>query len=216
MSVKNYSQTLFMLLSFAFVTHITYNYFKQKQKKVKKPDKQTEIHEAIWFTSDDHNIKKSKHSRCMITRSMERLLYYVGQPRHNLDICMYVWTNQDIANVVMKLHLRGVKVRVIVDADMAFTNGSVIKKLVKYGIPVRWMKSTNLMHNKFCLVDTLLKDEPVSPFVIAGSLNWTNQGLSGNYESCIVTSAEPIVTQLSFEFEKLWLQFKPVVEYNFN
>ncbi|KAF9412285.1 hypothetical protein HW555_009176 [Spodoptera exigua] len=114
-------------------------------------------------------IKKSKFSRCMISASMDRLLHYLSQPRYNLDICMYVWSNQDITNIIMKLHYRGVKLRVIVDADMAFAPGSNIRKLEKQRIPVRWMKSTNLMHHKFCLIDTLSED-PSSNTISNGRL----------------------------------------------
>ncbi|PZC75052.1 hypothetical protein B5X24_HaOG206780 [Helicoverpa armigera] len=210
MSLKSYSQTLFLLLSLAFVTRVTYNYLtkKKKQEKCKKK----EIQEVIMFSYGVEEVKKSKYSRCMITKSMDRLLYYLNQPRHTLDICMYVWTNMDITNAVLKLHYRGVKIRVILDADMAFSSGSSVRRLEKQRIPVRWMKSSNLMHHKFCLADMLSEDPSVLPFLMAGSLNWTNQALCGNFEDCLVTSQKELVEQYRREFERLWILFKPIVD----
>uniref|UniRef100_A0A2A4K4V7 Mitochondrial cardiolipin hydrolase n=1 Tax=Heliothis virescens TaxID=7102 RepID=A0A2A4K4V7_HELVI len=210
MSLKTYSQTLFLLLSLAFVTRVTYTYLtkKKKQEKCKKKD----IQEVIMFAYGVEEIKKSKYSRCMISKSMDRLLYYLNQPRHTLDICMYVWTNVDITNAILKLHYRGVRIRVILDADMAFSSGSSVRRLEKQRIPVRWMKSTNLMHHKFCLADMLSEDPSVIPFVMAGSLNWTNQALCGNFENCLVTSQKELVEQYRIEFERLWVLFKPIVD----
>lgn len=210
MSLKTFSKTLFMLLSFAFATRVTYKYLTNKRKK-NVECKAKEIQEVIMFSYGVDEIKRSKYSRCMITKSMDRLLYYLNQPQHNLDICMYVWTNLDITNAIIKLHYRGVKIRVILDADMAFSAGSSMRRLEKQHIPVRWMKSTNLMHHKFCLADTLNENSDFPSFVMTGSLNWTNQALCGNFEDCLVTSQKELVEQYKKEFERLWILFKPIV-----
>lgn len=203
----NVSNFLLLTLSLASASYFVYDLYYKKRKQ-----ENNDIHEAIMFSYGAKELKRSKHSRCMITESMDRLLYYLNSPRHSIDICMYVITNMDLANVIIKLHIRGVKIRIIVDADMAFSNGSAIKRFEKQGIPVRWMKSTNIMHHKFCLIDTLnMENMKNTPFVICGSLNWTNQGLSGNWEDVIVTSQKEIVEQYKTEFEKLWLQFKSIV-----
>ncbi|KAM3966658.1 uncharacterized protein ACR2FA_012194 [Aphomia sociella] len=171
-----------------------------------------EIHEVIMFSYDSGELKRSKYSRCMITKSMDRMLYYLSTPQQTLDICMYVLTNVDLTNAVLKLHYKGIKIRVIIDADMAFTSGSTVRRLEKQGIPVRWMKSTNLMHHKFILVDARIKDNKVTPLVIMGSLNWTNQALCGNWENVAVTSQSKLVEQYRAEFERLWTFFKPVLD----
>lgn len=209
MSLKTYSQTLFMVLSFAFFAHATYKYLVKKKKEETEKE---EINEVIMFSYGAEELRTSPHSRCKISKSMDRILHYLSKPKYSLDICMYVWSNQDITNIIMKLHFRGVKIRVIVDADMAFAPGSNIRKLEKKNIPVRWMKSTNLMHHKFCVIDTLSEDPNTTPFVMSGSLNWTNQALWGNYEDCLVTSQKKLVEQFQMEFERLWILFKPIVD----
>ncbi|XP_026764225.2 uncharacterized protein LOC113522661 [Galleria mellonella] len=202
---KYYKNLLLMSISLAFVSHLAYKYFKKKRNM------RREIHEVIMFSNGTGELKKSKYSRCMISKSMDRLLYYLNTPRHSLDICMYVLTNLDLTNAVLKMHYRGVKIRLIIDADMAYCSGSNVRRLEKQGIPVRWMKSTNLMHHKFVLIDTLNDDDMTTPLVIMGSLNWTNQALCGNWEDVAVTSQMELVEQYRAEFERLWILFKPVL-----
>ncbi|XP_049886483.1 uncharacterized protein LOC126380947 [Pectinophora gossypiella] len=199
---------VFLSISIALVSYLVYGFYTSMKKK--SPRK--EIHEAIFFSPGNNgNMKKSKYSRCMVTESMERFLYYLNTPRYTLDICMYVMTNSDITNVVLKQHYKGVKVRLILDADMAFSSGSSLKKLEKQGIPVRWMKSTNLMHHKFCLLDACSDNPDVVPVVMMGSLNWTNQALNGNWEDVAVTSQPDLVRQYKEEFERLYELFTPIV-----
>ncbi|KAG6439739.1 hypothetical protein O3G_MSEX001036 [Manduca sexta] len=208
MSFKTYSKAIFLLLTVSFVSHAAFKYFRRQKKK----EKIKEINEVIMFAHGTRELRRSKYSKCVITPSMERLLYYLNMPKHSIDICMYVFTNTDLTNVVLKLHFKGVKVRLIVDADMAFTSGSSIRRLERQGIPIRWMKSTNLMHHKFCLID-VMEGGKTTPFVMAGSLNWTSQALSGNWENLIITSQKDLVRQYKDEFERLWVLFKPIVGY---
>ncbi|XP_053601288.1 uncharacterized protein LOC128670001 [Plodia interpunctella] len=205
MALTSYFQVLLSTVSLALGAHVAYKYMKSK-KKVER-----EIQEVIMFSYHSVDLKRSKYSRCMVSRSMERLLYYLTTPKYTIDICMYVFTNVDLANALLKMNYKGVTIRIIVDADMAFSTGSSIRRLEKHGIPVRWMKSTNLMHHKFTLIDASCEDDSVTPLVIMGSLNWTNQALSGNWEDVVVTSQKELVKQYKEEFDRLWVVFKPIV-----
>ncbi|XP_023953293.2 uncharacterized protein LOC112057035 [Bicyclus anynana] len=205
MFFNNKAQAVIAFFSLAFASHFVYKHFRKKYKKAA-------INEVIMFSYGTTGVKRSKLSRCLISPSMERLLYYLSSPRRSIDICMYVMTNVELTNEILKLAIRGVRIRVIIDADMAFSNGSSLKRLEKQGIPVRWMKSTNLMHHKFCLIDTEFDDIRCTPLVIIGSLNWTTQALNGNWENVAVTSQETLVEQYKNEFDRLWLEFKPIVD----
>ncbi|XP_068628679.1 uncharacterized protein [Battus philenor] len=210
MLLKTLGGTLIAVFSVSFVSHLIYDYYRRKrQRRVTRK----EVNEVIMFSYGASELTKSKYSRCFVTPSMDRLLYYLNAPRHNIDICMFLITNSDVSNVLMKLHHRGIKIRLIIDADMVYSQGSSVKRLQKYGIPVRWMKSVNIMHHKFSLVDTLVDNKVRAPFVIMGSLNWTNQALNGNWEDVTVTSQRDIVEQYRAEFERLWILFKPIVDF---
>lgn len=175
----------------------------------KKPRKTKEIHEVIMFS--DEGIISCKHYRNSVTPGMDRVLYYLNLPRHTLDVCMYVLTSPDLCNVLLKLNLRRVKVRVIVDAEMAFASRSYFNRLQRQCIEVRWIKSSNIMHHKFCLIDASTESNEVIPLLMNGSLNWTKQATHGNYENVTVTSQRELVEGYKKEFERLWVLFKPIV-----
>ncbi|CAG4926675.1 unnamed protein product [Colias eurytheme] len=199
------TKTLIITLSLVLASHAAFKYLYKR-----KPKKRKEINDVIMFSNKSSDLKPSKYLKHQTTENIERLLQYLNRPRQSLDICMYVLTNTDITNAVLKQHYRGVKVRVIVDPDMAFTSGSTVKRLEKQGVPVRWMKSTDIMHNKFCIIDALGGEE-LTPFVMTGSLNWTTQALYRNWENLLITSQRDIVEQYSKEFERLWQEFRPIV-----
>lgn len=175
----------------------------------RKPRKSKEVHEVIMFS--DEGLISSKHYRHSVTPGLERVLYYLNLPRHTLDVCMYVLTCPDLCNVLLKLNLRRVKVRVIVDAEMAFASKSYSHRLQRQCIEVRWMKSANIMHHKFCLIDASTEGDGITPLLINGSLNWTKQATHGNYENVTVTSQRDLVEGYKIEFERLWVLFKPIV-----
>ncbi|XP_050356840.1 uncharacterized protein LOC126777728 [Nymphalis io] len=214
MFLSSISKTVVFVFSLALASNIVYKFYHKKRKK-DTPD----INEVIMFCNVVSPLKHSKYSRSKISHNCDRLLHYINSPRYSVDVCMYVLTNQDIINILLKLHIRGIKVRLILDADMAFASGTGIKRFDKLGIPVRWMKSTHIMHHKFCLIDTLhldVENEDCTPLMIIGSLNWTNQAVTGNWEDVIVTSQKDLIRQYQSEFEKLWLQFKPIVDSRLN
>lgn len=175
----------------------------------RKPNSSKEVHEVIMFS--DEGLRSSKHYRQSLSPAMDRVLYYLNLPRHTLDVCMYVLTCPELCNVLLKLNFQRVKVRVIVDAEMAFASKSYFHRLQKQCIEVRWMKSVNLMHHKFCLIDASTTNTGTTPLLVNGSLNWTKQGLLGNYENVSVTSQRDLVEGYMKEFERLWVLFKPIV-----
>ncbi|CAK1548144.1 unnamed protein product [Leptosia nina] len=199
-----FAKTLLITITFFVASHVAYKFYKRK------PKKRREINDVIMFSNKHSEFKSSKYLKEHMNESVERFLSYLNRSRHSLDICMYVLTNTDVTTVILKQHLRGVAVRVILDADMAFTSGSTVKRLEKHGIHVRWMKSTDIMHNKFCIVDSLAQDD-LLPFVMTGSLNWTNQALYRNWENLLITSNRDIVKVYRTEFERIWQEFKPIV-----
>lgn len=206
MNTKLIGGTIVILLSITFISNFIHKYYKRK-----KSLKPKEVHEVIMFSRDQIGLKKSKYSRNVVTKSMSRLLFHLSSTQKTLDICMYVVTNMDLAYALIKLYHREVAIRLIVDADMAYVSGSCVKKIENRGIPVRWMKSTNLMHHKFCLLDASTDDIRVTPVVIMGSLNWTTQAVNGNWEDVVVTTQKDIVREYKNEFERLWINFKPIV-----
>lgn len=211
MNIKSCGKGVLISGAIAILTQWAHDFFTKKQKNHERK----EIYEVIMFSSNAAKVGKSKLSRCIITESMKRLLYHLKSTQYTMDVCMNVMTSSDISNVLLQLHHQGVKIRIIVDADMGLSTGSIVMTLVEEGIPVRCMKSINSMHHKFTLIDASVEGTEaanVTPVLMVGSMNWTNQALNGNFEDVAVTSEEEPVRQYKAEFDRLWVLFKPIVD----
>lgn len=201
-------------LSIAVVMHLMYNiFFKSKTIEVRKG-----FHEVIMFHSalDNlicrHRFDIERKER-MITKGMERFLYYLNKPLYNLDICLYEITDPDIINSLFKLHYRGVLIRIITDANSIENTIEIsVKKLQYQGVMIKFISNYYeeiLMHHNFCLVDTLSNNDNFPQFVMTGSLEWTPELLYGQHENYLVTSETKIVQEYRDEFEKLWSRLTP-------
>ncbi|XP_003382843.1 PREDICTED: mitochondrial cardiolipin hydrolase-like [Amphimedon queenslandica] len=121
-------------------------------------------------------------------------------PSHSLDICVYCLNGKDFLEAILSVHKRGVPVRVITDNEESYVQ---IATLRKGGVQVRTnMSSSYLMHHKFAIIDRSL--------LITGSLNWTRQGLNGNYENVIITDDVGYLGGFLKQFEELWESFDPL------
>lgn len=187
---------------------VGYYYGTRHYKPLNKKPRKKEIHEVIMFY--DEGLGSTRDYRNSVTPAMERMIYYLNLPSYTLDVCMYMITSPVFCNILLKLHSRRVKLRVIVDAEMAYATKSYFNKLQRYSIEVRWMKSVNIMHHKFCLIDASTDYENATPLLMNGSLNWTKQATHGNYENVYVTSQKELIEGYKKEFERLWVLFKPI------
>ncbi|PNH11184.1 Mitochondrial cardiolipin hydrolase [Tetrabaena socialis] len=132
--------------------------------------------------------------------NLTRFLDYLASAKSTLDICVFTITNDDIADVVLDCHRRGVKVRIITDNDQATTTGSDINKFRQAGIPVRQDNTPAHMHHKFAIIDGRL--------LMNGSFNWTRQAVTSNNENVTVLADVTLIKSFQAQFDKLWAQFK--------
>ena len=130
-----------------------------------------------------------------------RLLKYLDSARSSIDICVFNITCDEIANVILALHQRGVRVRIITDDEQAKSQGSDIDKFRQVGIPVKLDHAPTHMHHKFCVIDGRL--------LCSGSFNWTRQAVLGNQENVLVVDNPKAVSAFGQEFERLWGMFRP-------
>jgi phosphatidylserine/phosphatidylglycerophosphate/cardiolipin synthase-like enzyme len=102
-----------------------------------------------------------------------------------------------VANELVKVHGRGVAVRVVTDAKVAGTKYSMDDFLAKEGIPVRAVKvRAGSMHLKFVLID--------GRTLFAGSANLTNDANYRNHEFMVATEDPALIERFAAKFEELW------------
>lgn len=106
---------------------------------------------------------------------------------------MFVIGSQELMDLLIELHHRGVKVRCVSDnQDM----DGALKALRSNGILIRFDKSDYLMHHKFVVVDDRL--------VMTGSYNFSRGGMGTNRENLVVVYHPHIVEAYKEEFEEMW------------
>eukprot|EP00808_Paulinella_micropora_P003954 g28292.t1 len=132
--------------------------------------------------------------------SLTKLLDVLTSARRTMDVCVFNITCDEIADTVLAAHKRGVRVRVITDKEQQKNPGNDISRMREIGIEVRQDNSQHMMHHKFAVVD--------GARLATGSFNWTRAAVLGNKENVIITTAKPLVTAYSTEFDKLWNEFK--------
>lgn len=130
----------------------------------------------------------------------KRLAKVLSKAQKTLEICVFAFTNNILAEAVLGRHKAGVKVRIITDDECSKFFGADIWTLVQEGVEVTMDNHARFhMHNKFSVIDDLV--------LVTGSFNWTSQAVSGNQENLCVIDNQQFVKDYKAEFEKLWEQF---------
>jgi hypothetical protein len=93
-------------------------------------------------------------------------------------------------------HHRGVKLRLLTEADTTTEPGNDIDALAAKGIQVRRELGDGLMHHKFAILD----DRTLA----TGSYNWTSTAASRNFDNLIVTDESRLVRPFAERFEEMW------------
>src|SRR3989338_2823576 len=127
----------------------------------------------------------------------ENIIAFIDSAQETLDIEMYVFTSDEIANALKRAHDRGVQVQIILEKRVA-TDGNprYYNELNDYGIDVRWASfDYALTHAKFIIVD--------GERVLVGSHNFSNAALERNREASVILTGD-IVEEFKRIFEEDW------------
>lgn len=130
----------------------------------------------------------------------------------NDEICAAIawFTDQAIAEVLMKSAQKGVKVSLIVENDEINHQSRIdYQTLQQHGIQIIWANvlTGGKMHHKFCVIDRKK--------VLWGSYNWTYGGAIYNKENLSIVEDDPNLAQLFLEeFNQLLNEFGPKITEN--
>lgn len=124
-----------------------------------------------------------------------KLVQYIDDAQKSIRGCFYGIKSEEVAHALIKAHLRGVKVQIIIDEDRLFLEGSYYPKLKNFGLAKKDIITKGLMHHKFCVIDEKI--------VWTGSYNPNNYAIYGNNDAVVIESGE-LADRYIREFNELW------------
>lgn len=137
--------------------------------------------------------------------AQEAITGKLAAARTQIDVAVYILSNQELANALIAAHQKGVRVRVLLDGSQDESVYSQGKYLYNNGVTVRVDRThmlfpgqtQGIMHNKFAIIDT--------ETIITGSYNWTSSAETHNDENLLIlTDAPDLARRYRAQFEKLW------------
>ena len=139
-----------------------------------------------------------------------RIISRINNARQSVDAALYSLSGtpgENIAAALLAAKQRGVKVRLIVEADNR--NSNAISLLAAGGIPLiddafdRVNAGGGYMHNKFFVVDGR-GGAPESVWVWTGSWNPTFPGTFDDYQNAVEFQDAALAGAYLLEFEEMW------------
>ena len=124
--------------------------------------------------------------------------------KKSLDIAIFTFTRDSIAQAILDAYQRGLKIRCIGDDGNSKVKGSDVRLLASVGIPCKTDNNPRFhMHNKMAIIDNSV--------VITGSFNWTNQAINKNQDNILFIEDKNIANQYTEYFNKIWDSFDTVI-----
>ena len=127
-----------------------------------------------------------------------QLIGIIKSADKTLDIAVYSFTDQKIADAVIGDEKRGVAVRVLTDQTESGNSyqKQLLQTLKDAGIPVKINKHSGLMHLKVTIVD--------ASECTTGSFNYTKSAEQENDEVFVVIHSSDVAAGFEKEFSDMW------------
>lgn len=114
------------------------------------------------------------------------LLDSIRSAQRSIDVCVYNFTDDRLANALTMAMDRGVHVTVLTERSCMTCRGSVVSKLRNRGATTFIVdrNGTRLMHNKFAIID--------ERYVLSGSYNYTKAALRNDENLTLISQTAKV------------------------
>lgn len=136
--------------------------------------------------------------------TLDMILEAIRSSRASIDIAMFSFTQQEVADALLEQKQNGVRVRLVVDKSQSRSSPAVHNFLRSNGFELRVCSGKGdmgVMHNKYAVFDGALLE--------TGSYNWTKNAESNNFENADFSDESSLVGAFAKNFEALWDIAKP-------
>jgi len=107
----------------------------------------------------------------------EEIIRQIDNAESYIDIAMYSFTYEPIAEAIIRAKNRGVKIRILMDKQQAAGKYSKYEYFLDNGINVITDIHSGIMHNKIAIID--------GKILFAGSYNWSKSAEERNEENLL-------------------------------
>jgi len=125
------------------------------------------------------------------------ILTLISEAEKEIDIEVYILTDQDVIKALQRAETRGVEVRIILDPNQT-SNLKNVDQLKNRGVEIKWYPVTKpaQMHRKVAIFD--------KKKVFLGSTNWTHNGFTKNCEISLFLDDSQAVAKIEEIFARDW------------
>jgi HKD family nuclease len=127
-----------------------------------------------------------------------RIVQEIQRARASIDIAIYTFTQNEIADALISAKNRGVAIRIIADSEQATAVGSAIARMEAAGFQVRRTAGIGggIMHNKFAIFDSYA--------LLTGSYNWSSTAETRNFENAVFIHDAATIDAYQANFTRIW------------
>lgn len=125
------------------------------------------------------------------------ILELISESEKEINIEVYILTDQDVIKALQEAESREVEVRIILDPNQT-SNLKNVDQLKNRGVEIKWYPVTKpaQMHRKFAMFD--------KKKILLGSTNWTHNGLTRNCEINLLVDDPRAVAKIEEIFTQDW------------
>ncbi len=141
---------------------------------------------------------------------------FISQANNSIDLALFVFSDQNIADLLQKRYRQGIRIRGLIDAEFIFRYYSEALDMLGVAIarkcqyepnnnlwtsPIKTIGTANLakgdkLHHKLAIIDEQI--------VITGSQNWSAAANHQNEEAVLIIDNQTVAKQFKQEFTRLY------------
>lgn len=125
---------------------------------------------------------------------MRAMINLIHNAKSTLDFAVMGFTHPDIIDAIEMAYDRGVKVRMVGDADHWYNRG--YRRMLDRQIPMSVGNGPHIMHHKFLVVD--------DRFTFVGTANWSVSDMTQNSNNMIFIDHPGVAADFTVEFEQMF------------
>ncbi|MEA3486011.1 MAG: phospholipase D family protein, partial [Candidatus Aerophobetes bacterium] len=127
----------------------------------------------------------------------EEIIKQIDNAQEYIDIAMYSFTYEPIAEAIIRAKNRGVKIRILMDKGQSQGKYSKYRFFLDNGIAVIQDRHAGIMHNKIAIIDKRI--------LFIGSYNWSKSAEERNEENILeFIDEEKIIRIYQERLNYLW------------